>query len=392
MRRIAFTTLLFLASTSFAVSADSKGTSEVLKATSELMRSRKYKEAQEMIARALENDRNSHKLWLAMGYVLEADGQFEKALKAFYQARDLNERIEGLPERIIRLENLLKNTAADYPDKQKAEAVASLARARYYVETKSTRKGLIEFVKAVNLDRSILGSERKLIELGLSFFANPDNLLTTEDRTYYLGVFSFFAGNYSDAARDLNTYVTSYPTGSEVAAARTRLEEIATLESQLQAMEKKPDPKPETPVTPKQPTETKPADKKPVVTAPVLTGEEELAPAYVAPTQTDEYASLNSEQLYSEAMAIAAQRPLKAIGILGRAIRSGKAQPECYQSLADLYASRKGFEKEAISTYREVMEKFPGTPMAAEAKQKILQMSPSPEQRAKEVSDYFSNQ
>jgi tetratricopeptide (TPR) repeat protein len=248
-------------------------------------------------------------------------------------------------------------------------------------------------VKAVDLDRSLIGSQQKLIELGLSFFSNPKNLFTLEEKTCYLGFYSFFAGDYENAARELKEYVAKYPDGSEIKNARSKLEEIALLEEQLKSasQQKKP--------APKQAKDKTAPEVKPVVTVsppaslqqnvPEAVFEEK--PAYVAPQVQDEYAALDSAQLFSEAMAIASERPLKAIGILGKAIKSGNASPEVYGSLADIYASRKGFEKDAISTYREIMEKFPGTSAAADAKQKILKMSPSPEQRAREVNEYFLN-
>lgn len=389
MRRIAFAAFILLASTPLASSAESKGVSDILKSTGELMKERKYKEAQQIIVSGLKNDKNSYKLWLALGYVLEADSQFEKALKAFYQARELKTNITGLPERITRLENLLNSPGSNLLDKEKAEAASMLARARYYVATKSIKKGLLEFAGAVSLDRSILGSERQLIELGQEFFANPDSLLTTEEKTYYLGLYSFFAGNYEEAAKELNSYISSFPTGTNVATAKLKLEEIATLESQIKSMEAQSKLEKQPEKTVKAPKAEETAKPSTAQTPPQT--EAEAVASYVAPQVVDEYANLDSEQLYSEAMAIAEQRPLKAIGILGRAIKSGNAQPDCYQSLADLYASRKGFEKDAISTYREIMEKFPGTRMAEDAKQKILKLNPSPEQRAKEVSEHFTN-
>lgn len=389
MRRIALAAALFMTSGPVLNAAESKMVSEVLKKTSELMRERKYQEARQLVSESLEKEKESHRLWLAMGYISEADGKYQEALEAFYEARKLKADSEGLKERIARLENLLKG--ATTPAGATSEATETLTRARYFVESGNTKKGLVEFVKAVYLDRSLIGSEQKMIDLGLKFFSNPENLFTTEEKTCYLGFYSFFAGNYADARRELTDYVTRFPEGSEIAKAKQQLEEINQFEEQLRSMK--------TPVkTPAKPpvkqAEKKPEEKPAEATSPETakaadqkSGEEK--PVYVPTPKVDEYAGMDSAQLYSEAMSLAERRPLKAIGLLGRAINEGTTDPQYYQSLADLYASRKGFEKEAISTYRDIMEKFPGTMAAADAKRKILQMNPSVEQRAKEVFEHF---
>lgn len=389
MRRIALAAVLFLTSGSVLNAAESKMVSEVLKKTSELMRERKYQEARQLVSESLKQEKESHRLWLAMGYISEADGKYQEALEAFYEARKLKADSEGLQERIARLENLLKGSAT--PATSNSEATETLTRARYFVESGNTKKGLVEFVKAVYLDRSLIGSEQKMIDLGLKFFSNPENLFTTEEKTCYLGFYSFFAGNYADARRELTDYVTRFPEGSEVAKAKQQLEEINQLEEQLRSM-KTPV---KTPVKPPVKQAEKKPEEKPAEAASPETDKaadqksSEEKPVYVQTPKVDEYAGMDSAQLYSEAMSLAERRPLKAIGLLGRAINEGTTDPQYYQSLADLYASRKGFEKEAISTYRAIMEKFPGTMAAADAKRKVLQMNPSVEQRAKEVFEHF---
>lgn len=389
MRRIALAAVLFLTSGSVLNAAESKMVSEVLKKTSELMRERKYQEARQLVSESLKQEKESHRLWLAMGYISEADGKYQEALEAFYEARKLKADSEGLQERIARLENLLKGSAT--PATSNSEATETLTRARYFVESGNTKKGLVEFVKAVYLDRSLIGSEQKMIDLGLKFFSNPENLFTTEEKTCYLGFYSFFAGNYADARRELTDYVTRFPEGSEVAKAKQQLEEINQLEEQLRSM-KTPV---KTPVKPPVKQAEKKPEEKPAEAASPETDKaadqksSEEKPVYVQTPKVDEYAGMDSAQLYSEAMSLAERRPLKAIGLLGRAINEGTTDPQYYQSLDDLYASRKGFEKEAISTYRAIMEKFPGTMAAADAKRKVLQMNPSVEQRAKEVFEHF---
>ena len=395
MRRIALSAVLFLTSGCMLNAAESKVVSEVLKKTSELMRERKYQEARQLVSESLEKEKESHRLWLAMGYISEADGKYQEALQAFYEARKLKADSEGLKERIAASKTFSRALQRRQLPTQKPPK--HLPAPDILSNQATPQKGLVEFVKAVYLDRSLIGSEQEMIDLGLKFFSNPENLFTTEEKTCYLGFYSFFAGNYTDARRELTDYVTRFPEGSEVARARQQLDEINQLEEQLRAM-KTPAKTPAKP--PVKQVEKKPEEKPgetAAETAPETTkldgqksGEE--VPVYVQTPKVDEYAGMDSAQLYSEAMGLAERRPLKAIGLLGRAIKEGNAEPQYYQSLADLYASRKGFEKEAISTYRAIMEKFPGTVAASDAKRKILQMNPSAEQRAKEVFEHFQQQ
>ncbi len=395
MRRIALATIMLMAAGPLSAAAESSLVSDVLKKTSELMKERKYKEAQQLVTDSLNTEKDSFKLWLAMGNVLEADSQYAEALKAFYKARDLKDSVEGLKERIQRLENLLKNTLPAAAPVKATEAEETLARAKYFVESGSTKKGLVEFVKAVHLNRGLIGQEQKLIDLGLNFFSNQQNLFTTEEKNCYLGFYSFFAGNYEDASRELNAYIKQYPEGSEVEKARQKLDEIALLEEQLRAItqQKKP-PVKQIKTKPVTSETVKPAEQ-PQPANPENAGQQATSPApesepYVAPVVVDEFAGLDPAQLYTEAMSIAEKRPLKAIGLLGKAIKSGDALPEYYMGLANLYASRKGFEKEAVSSYRDILQKFPGTVLASEAKRKILEMNPSPEQRAREVGEHYN--
>lgn len=391
MRRIALAALIML-TTAQVGHSENVQVADILKQTGELMKQRKYTEARELVTAALQNDDKSYNLWLALGYILEADGQYEKALDAFYRARDLKAGLKGLATRIIRLENLLKNA----PEKEAGSdsSAAYLARAIYFVESGNIKRGLIEFVKAVDLDRSLIGSQQKLIDLGLKFFSNPTNLFTLEEQTSYLGFYSFFAGNYEDAARELKAYIANYPEGSNVKSARSKLDEITALEEQLKTLKQQPKPIKQTATPPVMKTvqPTVPASSSATV-SPSETSypAENERPSYTPPKTEDKYAGLDPEQLYSEAMSQAKERPLKAIGLLGRALKVDSARPEFFSSLADLYASQKGFEKEAISTYRQIMDKFPGTLAASEAKRKILEMNPSPEQRAREVNEYFLN-
>lgn len=381
--------LALSASSTLALGNEPAVVSDVLKSTSSLMKERKYDEAQKQIIVQLKKHRTSHRLWLALGYVLEADGQFEKALKAFYEARNLKTGIEGLPERITRLENLLKNSKSDNSD---APGSSLLAQAKYQIAMKNVKKGLLLFAEAVLADRSLIGSEGKLVDLGKKHFSDNSIKHAEEEKSFYGGIFLFFAGNYDESSESLQKYVNKFPEGDKVQIAKNKLEEIVSIKQQISAAAMS-DKNKAVAQTDAKPDEKKMEPKKHLPANPVKAEITTSRPAsYVPPQTTDEYAGLSAGELYSEAMAIAPSRPTKAISLLSKATRSGDAAPEHFMTLADLYSGRKGFEKEAIATYRIIMEKFPNTALANEAKQKILGMNPGRDQRAKEVAEHFSKQ
>ncbi|KAF1081975.1 MAG: hypothetical protein GQF41_1615 [Candidatus Rifleibacterium amylolyticum] len=100
-----FVSVLVLSS--FAVFAADN--SAVLTQVQELIKQKDYAAAKGLLAQSLKTDRNSYKLWLALGYVYEADNDYEQALKAFMRASELQTGIEGLATRINRLQELAKS-------------------------------------------------------------------------------------------------------------------------------------------------------------------------------------------------------------------------------------------------------------------------------------------
>jgi tetratricopeptide (TPR) repeat protein len=246
MRKTVISAFLLLMSASVSGYAETQDVSGILKTTSTLIREKKYEDAQKLILDGLKKQKDSHKLWLALGYVFEADGQYEKALKAFNAARDLKTGIEGLSERITRLENLLKSTPVS--GKTDAKALSLLNQARYQTELKNTHRGLTLFADAVLIDRSILGMESRLVELGLAYYKDPATRLTDEERFYFHGMFAFFAGNYDEAETELKKFVSGFPKSDNSKIANGKLEEIALLKKQLQEMANTPSPQKNKPV------------------------------------------------------------------------------------------------------------------------------------------------
>lgn len=388
MKRIALAIALTTASSIILSANEPAVVSDILKSTSLLMKDRKYDEAQKQILGQLKKHKTSHRLWLALGYVLEADGQFEKALKAFYEARNLKTGIEGLPERITRLENLLKSTKSDNPE---SPAAKLLAQAKYQIAMNNVRKGLMLFADAVLADRSLIGSEGKIVDLGKKHFNDNSIKHAEEDKLFFGGIFLFFAGNYDESGRFLQDYTNKFPEGEKIHIATNKLAEIESIKQQIAAA--RPDiKKPVVETTAK--ADLKGAERKDKLPEKTVKAEIVISrPASYTPTsKTDEYAGMSSQELYDEAIALMSARPAKAISLLSKSIESGGGSPELFMTLADLYSGRKGAEKEAIATYRIIMEKYPNTALAKEAKQKIINMQPSNLQRSKEVAEHFSKQ
>ncbi len=354
--------------------------SRILRNTNALMREKKYDEAAQGILAKLKTNRNSYKLWLALGYVLEADEQNEKALKAFYNARNLKMGIEGLRERIIRLEALLALKKEDNSVVENESGI--LEQAKQSIARKNIKKGLELFSEAVLKDRKLLATENTLLSLGLAYFSNEKNSIVDEERHYYLGLFSFFNGDYDAAGTELEKLVMRFPDSRMLETAQGKIAEINLIKKQMREASVI---APAKNIPPEKTAQNVATADKPATT-PVKEPEKT---AYIPPVVQDEYAAFSSDELYSEAINLANTRPTKAIGLISRAISKGSDNSAHYQTLADLYASRKGFKKEAIATYRKIIEKFPGTDAEKDARQRILSMNPSANKRSQEVTDYY---
>ncbi|GAB4270004.1 MAG: hypothetical protein Kow0029_06470 [Candidatus Rifleibacteriota bacterium] len=362
--------------------------SDTLKQTTKLMQNKQYKQAQQILLSALKENRHEYKLWLALGYVFEEEENYEKALKAFENASSLKTGIDGLQDRIIRLKSLIKNGNST-AKKEVSESQALFHRAKKLISKRQFEEGYLTFLQALELDRSLLASDDGIIEKGLRYFANVAKTSDNPENLYYLGSFLFFSGNYADSRVSLEDYISKVKISPNIESAKSKLGEIQLINAQQAALlenekarakENKKNVESTKDIKPA----AKSADKKPVVED-AKEGKNEYKP----PVYNDEYSGYDGEQLYQEALSLAATKPVKAIKLLSRSISAGNDRDDAYMLLGDLYAARKGFAKEAISAYQKIIENNPNSSLAKEARAKIIEMNPSNEQRAREVYDYF---
>lgn len=216
-------------------SVNAADTASTLNQAQELIKQKDYPAAKGLLARQLKIDRNSYKLWLALGYVYEADNDYEQALKAFMRASELQTGIEGLATRINRLQELVKSQ----PKKVAADATGAEAKARNLLNTARYKHSFKEhlesyklFVEAVELDRSILARDYGFIDNGLKYFSENAN---QPENQFYLGAYNFYAGLYPRSEEMLADYIRDYPEGTQIETAKNMLQECKSIIAQAKA-------------------------------------------------------------------------------------------------------------------------------------------------------------
>lgn len=229
-----FVSVLVLSS--FAVFAADN--SAVLTQVQELIKQKDYAAAKGLLAQSLKTDRNSYKLWLALGYVYEADNDYEQALKAFMRASELQTGIEGLATRINRLQELAKSNPKKKIESNDADAQSRarnlLINARYKHSFKDYLEAYQLFIQAVELDRSILSRDYGFINNGLKYFNENAN---QPEIQFYLGAYNFYAGLYPKADEMLSDYLRDFPEGRHSETARNLLKECRDIVAQTRAAE-----------------------------------------------------------------------------------------------------------------------------------------------------------
>ncbi|MBU1109064.1 MAG: hypothetical protein KKB51_20475 [Candidatus Riflebacteria bacterium] len=209
--------------------------SSFLSQIQELIKKEDYSTAKGLLARRLKTDRNSYKLWLALGYVYEADSDYEQALKAFMRASELQTGIDGLATRIIRLQQLAKSQPAKKePDASDGENKAKnlLNSARYKYSSSEYLEAYRLFIEAVELDRSILANDYGFINNGLEYFNKNAN---KPEHQFYLGAFCFYAGLYTRAEAMLTDYSKEYPDGTHTELTKKMIQECKDIVAQAKA-------------------------------------------------------------------------------------------------------------------------------------------------------------
>lgn len=211
--------------------------SSVLNQVQELIKQKDYSAAKGLLANRLKVDRNSYKLWLALGYVYEADSDYIQALKAFMRASELQTGIDGLATRINRLQEMAKSQPQKVSKENSDDAGKArdlMVDARYKHSFKEYLEAYKLFVKAVELDRSILAHDYGFINNGLKYFSENAN---QPEHQFYLGAYNFYAGLYQKAEDMLNDYSREYPKGTCIEIARNMLQECKDIATQAAAAE-----------------------------------------------------------------------------------------------------------------------------------------------------------
>ena len=379
MKKIIYLFLLGSITLSFQVPsfATPQKTSKILKQVKSLMVKKDLEQAQAVLSKSLKKYKNSYRLWLALGYILESQGKYDKALNALYKAKNLKLGIPGLHTRIQRLEDLLKAqkrlAQLQHTD---GKALFLLQKARYKIRFKKIVEGLKLFIEAVKLDRKILAEDHSILNKGIKFLV--ENHQNNEDKRYLLANFYFYAGNYKKAQTTLTSFISDFKNSKHLKEANKLLKEI----DQINKLKKD------------QPL----ADSQSKHLAPKITEKKKIkqkeekqstkSQEEYKPDINDEYANYESDQLYQEGLESVEEKPSRAIKLISKAVkRTSTPSSNMLMTLADLYSLRKSSHKAAVRNYRKIMKLFPGTEEAQAARQKILDLQPSNMQRAREVRE-----
>lgn len=199
----------------------------IIKKVQGLLKDKDYAAAKELLQRQIKINRTSYKLWMTLGYVLEADNDFRQALAAFEQAAQMKIGIEGIEAKINRMREMTKiqPTRDDLTDAEKL-----MYKARVLDSQNRNLEACQKFVEAVELDRSILAKDFGFIEKGLKFFQKNAGV---PEQKFYLGAFYFFSGQYTLAEDTLNGFITENADGAKVPLAKKYIEESKEIVAQL---------------------------------------------------------------------------------------------------------------------------------------------------------------
>lgn len=199
------------------------GVASILNQVQIHLKEKDFSAARSLLTQELKVNKNEYKLWLALGYVYEAEQNYEMALKAFAFASELKTSIPGLSERILRLQELVKANAKELAGKNNDTQTQTLIeRARYLIAFGKELEGYQTFYEAVEADRSILSRDYGLISKGLDFFRLNQNIA---DSRFYLGAFTYYSGQYEKAAILLEDFIATSEESPRREDARRLLQE-----------------------------------------------------------------------------------------------------------------------------------------------------------------------
>jgi tetratricopeptide (TPR) repeat protein len=208
--------------------------SDTLNSVQALLKEKNYHRAQRVLIDKLKTNQNSYKLWLALGYVYEADENFSKALKAFMLASELKTNIPGLTDRILRLQQIVKTQRNAKGQDKTSQSL--FERARYQIAFGQKKEGFKTLYEAIEADRSLLSDDYGLIPQGMEYFKNNPDLIT--DSEFYLGAFQYYAGYYNQALNTLNKFIADAGTSPRQKDAKKIVEECQMILEQIKAQAK----------------------------------------------------------------------------------------------------------------------------------------------------------
>ncbi len=392
--------VLLLVSSALASLAQEDPVSVTLNRVKTLLKAKQAQEAVTVLEGALKKNPKAHQLWVALGFVYEETNEPAKALHAFKQAQSLKVGLAGVATRIVNLEKQLKKSAPPTAADQSAPENVRRAKALFKeaVEEKSLgnfESAFPKFVECTELDPTYLADEKGMIPAALHFYREMSR--RDPSALFYYGVYQHMYGDLDSASRLLERFLAGSPDPDLAKRARQRLAAIAAARQQIAeaaaaaeaARQKAAAPPPRPPVT----LATAPATG---ITQPSPTPETGSAtptpPALVElPSAASQFATTEVADLLAEANALRTTKPAEALKLVSIAA-DRKSDPTTLLTLGDLYLEEnpKHGVGAAIQTYQRILSDFPKSPQAAQARRKILDLQPSPEKRAQEVSDYFA--
>lgn len=197
---------------------------DTLNRVQDLIKKKDFLSARNLLTQELKTSKSEYRLWLALGYVYEAEQKYDLALKAFSYAGELKTNIPGLPERILRLQEIVSVHKAEIKgDAAATKKQSLLERARYLIAFEQPLEGFQTFYEAVEADRSILSNDYGIIQKGLAYF--EQNRQKLGDAEFFIGAFQYYAGHYEKSSATLENFIKAAEDSPRVEDARKLLAE-----------------------------------------------------------------------------------------------------------------------------------------------------------------------
>ncbi|MBF0503150.1 MAG: tetratricopeptide repeat protein [Candidatus Riflebacteria bacterium] len=368
----------------------------VLERARDLKRAGHSKQSADVLREAIKKWPDDPKMWLALSYVLESIPDYSGALDALKHVQKLRPSMPNLLPRVRDLEAKISQEKVgkdEYltPQEQKAKELFLQA-----VKEKSFGKfdlAFPRFIDVVDLDPRFLdGKDSGMIQAAINYYREQKKS-DIPDSYYYLGVYQFFSQNFDYATALFQQYLAKNPSPEMVQKTRERLQAIdkakaALAESMAQTSQPAKLPVPT-------PTPKKNVPKIATPTPGLIPVASDAAPAALTGVAPDaEYAGKSADELISEATAAREAGKIgKAINIMTAATQLAPSATNL-MALADIYyansqAGDAGATRSAVQMYHSIMNAYPNSPEANQARKRLLTYQVPVAQRSKEVLEFF---